>query len=49
MIRALIPALGATKNKGAQARITLQAVANNSEATNVVRNLAKAAIQDIGR
>jgi hypothetical protein len=49
MIRALIPALGATKNKSARVRIDLLAVESNTQATNTVRNLAKAAKEEINR
>jgi hypothetical protein len=47
-IRALIPALGATKNTGNQIRLTLQALANNTYATNAVRDPARKALRDLG-
>jgi hypothetical protein len=48
LIRALIPALGTTKTTGNQARLTLQAIADNSQGTSAVRKLAAKALKDLG-
>ncbi|GHV12992.1 hypothetical protein FACS189491_07100 [Spirochaetia bacterium] len=48
LIRALIPALKATKNMNSRTRKALQDIADNSYATNAVRQLARKALQDIG-
>ncbi|GHU16648.1 hypothetical protein FACS1894163_06360 [Spirochaetia bacterium] len=48
LIRALIPALGATKTTGNEARLTLQSIANNNQGTSAVRRLAAKALKDLG-
>jgi hypothetical protein len=48
LLRALIPALNATKNTSSRTRKALQDIANNTYATNMTRQLARKALQDLG-
>ncbi|GHV45453.1 hypothetical protein AGMMS49546_31260 [Spirochaetia bacterium] len=48
LILALIPALGATGNKSNETRLALQAVANNTLATDPIRELARTNLRSLG-